>query len=937
MIRKFFKKLSLFVFILGIFFITPMIVKAGDVCTETDGGVNYFVKGEIVIDYENGLSRIENDSCVDSNTLREWYCGDADDPAGVLRSENYVNCAHGCIDGRCGDLNLEITQAEYYAPNVEIPNLDDYVGYKIQVKNTGSLKINGPFTISAYLNGKYFRYESYDSSFSLNPGDSFIDQQYSYTKFTELGDNEIKVVVDVNNEVEESDEDDNEIIIEVFLEDPEAVIEADLIPTELKARIGLYGTDYSLDDTNINFHIGDELNITGVYDNLGGSYTVVDSANPFSSNLKVAKNETTFFDKTQGSDQGAVAGFWAWTPEETGVYTITLTVDIDDEISESDENNNVFTDTITIIEDVEGLPDLIINGLSFGKDVDSGRENCLLIEVKNIGEGLAKTETGKGLVISVIGDEVGDLFGVGQAINLEHNQSVATAKCLDDDTLQKMGETETISLELNVWSEQDPIIKESNYDNNTFTKTIVIDGDDDGIIYYGTDLFIDKTQYQFMDNIKASMKLFGTPDSSKVYSVNLYAIYRDDYSSVDESMPIISNYMVGRDDVVSIDISETEYFKTKGNGKYGFIICSSEACRTGDSSDNYVFYTNAPGLDVEIIGVPEPEDDDEEDEVINKSEQVKCIFNNFTENNKCYLAGENDQYNCFGEESCIMNITEEDGKKLTWKSSCGGYAYTTVDGVNEYAKFDCSQDAETVEIIENTNRLYDDKFDEILVELKQLRDTVREQNSKIKYLEKLTHGVKKLAAKMEEAINNFITYGVDDNTQRLGEGERAAVMYSYKNAFNKLPETEEELADAIKIANGRWPGITNQDAEKRAKEQFQKIYKRIADMNDASDNAAVTVMAYGLRQKAENRNLNSEKTGINTFRNIYGYNPDSTEDWNIMQAITYSGATRGVDTDGDFLTDERELELGTDPNNPDSDGDGYLDGIEVANGYDPLK
>ena len=68
-------------------------------------------------------------------------------------------------------------------------------------------------------------------------------------------------------------------------------------------------------------------------------------------------------------------------------------------------------------------------------------------------------------------------------------------------------------------------------------------------------------------------------------------------------------------------------------------------------------------------------------------------------------------------------------------------------------------------------------------------------------------------------------------------------------------------------------------------------------MDDPGDNAAVTVMAYGLRQKAENRNLESEKKGINTFKNIYGYHPASTEDWNIMQAITYSGAARGIDLD----------------------------------------
>jgi len=189
----------------------------------------------------------------------------------------------------------------------------------------------------------------------------------------------------------------------------------------------------------------------------------------------------------------------------------------------------------------------------------------------------------------------------------------------------------------------------------------------------------------------------------------------------------------------------------------------------------------------------------------------------------------------------------------------------------------------------------------------------------------------------QDALNNFITYGVDANTQKLGAGERAAVINSYKAAFNKLPETEAELADVIKIANGRWPSITNQTAENQAKAQFQKIYKRIADMNDASDNAAVTIMAYGLRQKAENRNLNSEANGIKIFDAIYGHNPASTEDWNIMQAVTYSGASREVDSDGDLLTDDREKALGTDPNNKDTDGDGYLDGVEVANGYDPLK
>lgn len=37
----------------------------------------------------------------------------------------------------------------------------------------------------------------------------------------------------------------------------------------------------------------------------------------------------------------------------------------------------------------------------------------------------------------------------------------------------------------------------------------------------------------------------------------------------------------------------------------------------------------------------------------------------------------------------------------------------------------------------------------------------------------------------------------------------------------------------------------------------------------------------------------------------------------------------GIDSDGDELNNERERELGTDPNNPDTDGDGIPDGTEV--------
>ena len=139
------------------------------------------------------------------------------------------------------------------------------------------------------------------------------------------------------------------------------------------------------------------------------------------------------------------------------------------------------------------------------------------------------------------------------------------------------------------------------------------------------------------------------------------------------------------------------------------------------------------------------------------------------------------------------------------------------------------------------------------------------------------------------ALNNFIVYGTE-STQILGVGERAGVVNSYWQAFAKLPITLVEWRDCLAIANGRWPGEQSLEAEAKAYEEFQVVYLRKANMEQTNDNAAVTVMAYGLRPS--NRNMDSEKAAINIFKGVYKYNPVSALDWDITRAIAYSGATR---------------------------------------------
>jgi len=82
--------------------ITPVAIS----CSETDTGRDYYVKGTTTVFYNNGTKRVEKDVCngpttLRPGTLREWYCGKPGDPAGLLRSDNYVTCPLGCSNGAC--------------------------------------------------------------------------------------------------------------------------------------------------------------------------------------------------------------------------------------------------------------------------------------------------------------------------------------------------------------------------------------------------------------------------------------------------------------------------------------------------------------------------------------------------------------------------------------------------------------------------------------------------------------------------------------------------------------------------------------------------------------------------------------------------------------------------------------------------------------------
>ncbi|MDA3840341.1 MAG: DUF5011 domain-containing protein [Patescibacteria group bacterium] len=222
--------------------------------------------------------------------------------------------------------------------------------------------------------------------------------------------------------------------------------------------------------------------------------------------------------------------------------------------------------------------------------------------------------------------------------------------------------------------------------------------------------------------------------------------------------------------------------------------------------------------------------------------------------------------------SPLVDTVIEEIEEVENKNTSSGVKYTNLGGVDSSIVEEVSgNEARTIHQY--------DKFvnmDAIYVSL--YNKVVSENDGKV------------LSPDSKYSIAYFVRYG-SDTTIILGAGERAGVVNSYKSVFSKLPQTEEEWKDVVKIANGRWPSEQNISAEQKAQaEIFKTIYKREANMENANDNAAVTVITYGLRPA--DRNMDSEKAGIKIFKSIFGHNPSLANEWDIVRAISYSGATR---------------------------------------------
>ena len=185
--------------------------------------------------------------------------------------------------------------------------------------------------------------------------------------------------------------------------------------------------------------------------------------------------------------------------------------------------------------------------------------------------------------------------------------------------------------------------------------------------YPGYNLSLDKTEYTDNDTILLEI----TGEESYV-NISIGS------PTMDESKIIMKKVLVeNKRKIVKISIDEyKEIFSQSGQYIIGTSAYNEEII--GGRNTNSVI-ANVTMIESPLI-----------------TEEILCIFKGSKTGNECYIAGDFDDTDggtkwCKGTESCIINYTGQQGEKVVWKSSCGGYQYTNQDGKNETIIFNCEQ------------------------------------------------------------------------------------------------------------------------------------------------------------------------------------------------------------------------------------------------------
>ena len=184
-------------------------------CTDTDGGINYYVRGQAIL--STGANLIDNcptnSPYTPGKTLLEAYC---------VNQSPYVvyqqyDCPNGCANGVClnepGKPDLKIDKINYYLDDSTNPKK---LYYQVTVKNIGTASANFETNVQT---PQLSNFNSNTCSY-LNPGEACIATGYGYNGLGGTipdGYYDINAFVDPKSLVDELNESNNQATIRVIL------------------------------------------------------------------------------------------------------------------------------------------------------------------------------------------------------------------------------------------------------------------------------------------------------------------------------------------------------------------------------------------------------------------------------------------------------------------------------------------------------------------------------------------------------------------------------------------------------------------------------------------------------------------------------------------------------------------------------------------------
>jgi hypothetical protein len=139
-------------------------------------------------------------------------------------------------------------------------------------------------------------------------------------------------------------------------------------------------------------------------------------------------------------------------------------------------------------------------------------------------------------------------------------------------------------------------------------------------------------------------------------------------------------------------------------------------------------------------------------------------------------------------------------------------------------------------------------------------------------------------------IVHFMVYGASAESKNMSQRDRKGVITDFVDTYGRVPSTTTDWNDIAKILSSHKPTQRSLAAEQKALIDFGKVYKRMPDYTNVYDEWALYYMAYNIRPN--NRNLDSERFSIGVFKTVYGSDPTTADDWAIVRAIAYTGASR---------------------------------------------